>query len=325
MVGSRSAEESKSRSYLVQVDDIPVYFPYEPYPGQRLYIEAVIRALNGKHNAMLESPTGTGKTLCLLTATLAWLKNQREKAHRKKQSEEQQYTPPIRIIYTSRTHSQLRQVVRELKATCYRPVMSVVGSRDVTCINMDLRDYTGRMKNLKCKEETKKSRCQYFNKNDKGNIINLKNKIAISRTVVDIEELSTWGKDCNTCPFYTMKAVSDVADILFMPYNYLTDKNIRDTYTTKIQGSILVFDEAHNIEKSAEEGASVAISTWDISQAIGELDTVLAKLLTEIRDPSKHSESMFLTHSRCEKQKIAHSSPLPERVTERSAPEVPSA
>ncbi len=56
----------------LQIEGIEVDFPFEPYACQRDYMERVIQALNKGENAMLESPTGTGKTLCLLCASLAW-------------------------------------------------------------------------------------------------------------------------------------------------------------------------------------------------------------------------------------------------------------
>lgn len=77
---------------VMKIDGIDVDFPYKPYESQTKYMSMVIRCLKqvrvgfvpiwqhraqGQHG-VLESPTGTGKTLCLLCATLGWLR------HRKK-------------------------------------------------------------------------------------------------------------------------------------------------------------------------------------------------------------------------------------------------
>lgn len=74
----------------------------------------VVKALHAGENALLESPTGTGKTLSLLCASLAWLKAERERNPVDPKSLNANGAPSgldfPRIIYTSRTHSQLAQV-----------------------------------------------------------------------------------------------------------------------------------------------------------------------------------------------------------------------
>ena len=57
----------------VNIGGLSVYFPFKPYDCQENYMSGVIKALEEGDNALLESPTGTGKTLCLLCSTLAWL------------------------------------------------------------------------------------------------------------------------------------------------------------------------------------------------------------------------------------------------------------
>ena len=55
------------------VRGLDVEFPFAPYDSQLVFMEKVIQTLQKQGtNALLESPTGTGKTLCLLCATLAW-------------------------------------------------------------------------------------------------------------------------------------------------------------------------------------------------------------------------------------------------------------
>jgi regulator of telomere elongation helicase 1 len=66
------------KSVKLSVSSIPIFFPFKPYKCQEEYMAKVIQSLNNNKNALLESPTGTGKTLSLLCATLAWVKNQRE-------------------------------------------------------------------------------------------------------------------------------------------------------------------------------------------------------------------------------------------------------
>ncbi|MFH4979063.1 hypothetical protein AB6A40_005772 [Gnathostoma spinigerum] len=58
---------------------ITVDFPYEPYECQTLFMSKVIEAVGEMKNAVLESPTGTGKTLCLLCGALAYIKDVKSK------------------------------------------------------------------------------------------------------------------------------------------------------------------------------------------------------------------------------------------------------
>uniref|UniRef100_A0A5K3EF09 Helicase ATP-binding domain-containing protein n=1 Tax=Mesocestoides corti TaxID=53468 RepID=A0A5K3EF09_MESCO len=60
----------------LKIQGVPVHFPYKPYSCQLSMLNRVITALNNKQCCLLESPTGTGKTLALLCASLAWAEYQ---------------------------------------------------------------------------------------------------------------------------------------------------------------------------------------------------------------------------------------------------------
>ncbi|PIA13149.1 DNA repair helicase [Coemansia reversa NRRL 1564] len=57
---------------MYYIGGVQVQFPFKPYPSQLGMMNHMIRALNKAQNTMIESPTGSGKSLALLCATLAW-------------------------------------------------------------------------------------------------------------------------------------------------------------------------------------------------------------------------------------------------------------
>jgi len=71
-----------------QVYGTQVEFPYEPYPVQFVLMEKILRACENSQNALLESPTGTGKSLALLCAALAWQDKTKTKLQREKEEQE---------------------------------------------------------------------------------------------------------------------------------------------------------------------------------------------------------------------------------------------
>ena len=67
------------------------------------------------------------------------------------------------VIYASRTHSQLAQVVSELKSTTYIPRMTVLGSRDQLCVHEKVSKLSRNILNHNCTNLTSKHACSYNN------------------------------------------------------------------------------------------------------------------------------------------------------------------
>ncbi|CAD8174994.1 unnamed protein product [Paramecium octaurelia] len=271
----------------LMIDNTPVHFPHQPYEVQKAYMESVIQALNKKQNALLESPTGTGKTLSLLCASLAWLKKNRQD----QQSSDQPKN--IKIIYSSRTHAQLKQVAMELKKTIYKPNVSMLGSRDQYCIRGDFNMLKGTILNQSCRKSVKANQCQFYKKEHL--IVMAQN---YSTLVSSLEEAKQFGLKNKLCPYYFERQRLDSADLILLPYNYLLEKDFSEV--VQIENSILIFDEAHNVQSTAEDGSSFFITLNNIVEAekdlekwIDELESVAAfydQLKTKLNSAKVSSE-----------------------------------
>ncbi|OWR55404.1 regulator of telomere elongation helicase 1 protein [Danaus plexippus plexippus] len=281
----------------IMIYGIPVTFPFEPYEVQKSYMEKVIESLQNNTNAVLESPTGTGKTLSLLCSSLAWLLVKKAQLQMNAQlgnfSEHSGYSNALRdnlksnagkskdntswgmpkIIYSSRTHSQLTQAMQELKRSSYRHVKAaVLGSRDQMCIHPEVSKETNNMNKVHmCQLKVKSRTCHFYN-----NVESKKDDRSVKGDdILDIEDLVSVGKKLKCCPYYLSKELKQDADIIFMPYNYLLDPKSRRANGVELMNNIIILDEAHNVEKMCEESASLQIRTTDVALCIDEITYIM--------------------------------------------------
>ncbi|KAF6001007.1 hypothetical protein F1559_001113 [Cyanidiococcus yangmingshanensis] len=79
---SQVAAEGPNKGKTLLIAGVVVRFPadLEPHKPQRTIMNQVIRSLQRTQNALIESPTGTGKSLALLCSSLAWLEAEKERA-----------------------------------------------------------------------------------------------------------------------------------------------------------------------------------------------------------------------------------------------------
>jgi len=219
---------------FVKVNDINIKYPFHPYKPQISFSSCVLNScIDGSH-AILQSPTGTGKTIALLCAALSWLSTL-EPAKKPK------------IIYTSRTHTQLKHISEEIRKIDYDIVSVVIGSREKLCpiqtVNSNKYDSSEA-----CATARKNGICT--------KIIRL--TPWITKKTVDIEDFSN--ELCNICPFYASRGLAEFADVILMPFPYLIDPFVaKSVEQISPKNAVIIIDEAHHIIKTAEKASSFVI------------------------------------------------------------------
>jgi regulator of telomere elongation helicase 1 len=178
--------------------------------------------------------------------------------------------PPV-IIYATRTHSQITQVVSEFQRTAYASSLSmcVLGSRSQMCIHPTVsltRGGAGVM-NRACSTAVQRSSCVFH-----SNVELYKQNLPRTR---DIEDLVIWGRRHSACPYFIAKDQQAVADIVFIPYNYIIDPLIRRSMNIDLKGSIVILDEAHNLEQVASDSASFDLSSSDLKLCLTQIQQCL--------------------------------------------------
>jgi chromosome transmission fidelity protein 1 len=174
----------------------------------------------------------------------------------------------LQIYYTSRTHSQLTQFISELRRPSFPPSFPEsllssqarldseivkhlpLSSRQRLCINPSVSRLGSLAAiNDKCAEmqqSKSNSKCQFVPNADNIGQTHQFRDGALA-TLPDIEDLFDLGKKLSVCPYYASRSAIPGAEIITLPYPLLLQKTARDALGIKLEGNVVIIDEAHNI------------------------------------------------------------------------------
>jgi DNA excision repair protein ERCC-2 len=264
-----------------------VLFPYpRVYPEQYAYMCDLKRTLDAGGHCVLEMPSGTGKTVSLLSLIVAY----------------QQFHPETRkLIYCSRTMSEIEKALAELKALMkyrteqlgYEEEFRGLGltSRKNLCLHPSVkREKSGQIVDARCRSLTagfvkeKKERgeevdvCVYHDNLDLLEPHNL-----IPPGVFTFDGMLKYGEEHKQCPYFTARRMMSFCNVIIYSYHYLLDPKIAERVSKELsKDCIVVFDEAHNIDNVCIESLSIDLTEDSLRKAARGANN-LERKITEMK------------------------------------------
>ena len=89
------------------------------------------------------------------------------------------------------------------------------------------------------------------------------------------------------CPYFQQRKRSEYADLVIMPYNYLIDTGIRANMEISFKDTVVIIDEAHNIDSVWEDLASTEITESKLVMASIEVEGLGSKILQSKSNPEE--------------------------------------
>lgn len=192
-----------------------------------------------------------------------------------RRDEAEAFTGLRKLYYCSRTHTQLSQFaseVRKINQLLPQPVSLVVlGSRQQLCINEDVRQKPSHLLNDACLDlNDTKAKCPF--NNSSGRVEWLAD-YALQTSIPDLEDLSKH----DTCPYYASRRASTMAQVVLLPYTSLLNPDTREALGLNLEGSVVVFDEAHNLVDAIADAYTTAITLAQLQTAIEDITHYVEK------------------------------------------------
>ncbi|XP_033210261.1 general transcription and DNA repair factor IIH helicase subunit XPD [Belonocnema kinseyi] len=273
----------------ISVDGLIVYFPYDYiYPEQYAYMLELKRGLDAKGHCLLEMPSGTGKTITLLSLIVAYMS---------------EYPHSVtKLIYCSRTMPEIEKVIEELKTLIeyyeketkskQKILALVLSSRKNLCIHPEVsRERDGKIVDSRCHALTASYVRERHNFDDTVPVCNFYEgfdlegrELLMPPGIYSLDDLKDYGRDRNWCPYFLARFTIVHAQIVVYSYHYLLDPKIAEHVSKELaKNSVVVFDEAHNIDNVCIDSMSVKINRRLMEKSSSNIQ-VLEKTVAEMRE-----------------------------------------
>ncbi|KAL7677266.1 hypothetical protein ACOME3_003503 [Neoechinorhynchus agilis] len=284
----------------IRFDDLVVYFPFNQiYPEQYMYMSDLKKALDARGHCVLEMPSGTGKTICLLSVTVCYLLNQKRENFDLLSDEIPTYS---RIVYCSRTNAEVDKMMAELKRLieyieadkdlprlydlqAAKFIAMSLCSRKSLCIHperpVDIEDLADSFCFQMTSPWANEGGCGFYNTLKADEDLGL-----LTTGVYDFESLKTFSASRGICPYFTARQAVSYAHFIGLTYAYVFDWKVRQTVlgNDEIFGSraILILDEAHNIDDFCMDSLTVRINEVTLDKATNNLNELESKSTIEV-------------------------------------------
>jgi DNA excision repair protein ERCC-2 len=268
----------------INIEGLTVYFPYEYiYPEQYSYMLELKRTLDASGHCMLEMPSGTGKTVSLLSLIISYMK--------------QRPTHVTKLIYCSRTVPELEKVVEEMKnfikyyeketGTSADLMGIALSSRRNLCVHPEVsqerdgKTVDGKCHNLtathirvRAKKDPSIPVCSFYENFDMHG-----REVILPADIYDLDSLREYGRRKGWCPYFLARYSTMHANIVVYSYQYLLDPKIADLVSKEFsKKSVVVFDEAHNIDNVCIDAMSLTITRRTLDRCSQNITSIQSSI-----------------------------------------------
>lgn len=215
-----------------------------------------------------------------------------------------------KVIFCSRTHSQLTQFINELRRVTPPPgfvacstqdeasrLSQVVkhlplGSRKNLCINEKVARLSSTAAiNDRCLELqkpgiSKDHKCPFLPSKENRNAIDAFQNRAIA-SIRDIEDIAKLGKELKICPYYASRPAIPPTEVLTLPYPLLLQKSAREALGVSVKDNIVVIDEAHNLMDAIADTMSISLSLSHLQIASQQVTAYVQRFKNRLKGKNR--------------------------------------